>query len=63
MIFLVGRKRLELNIRELREASVFLPPFWKAAKLSSSMCLTVLGVLNDGCYNKANCQRGNKTSG
>ena len=37
--------------------------FWKAAKLSSSLCLTVLGVLKDGCYNKANCPRGNKTSG
>ena len=63
MIFSVDRKRLELNIRELRQASVFLPPFWKAAKLSSSLCLTVLGVLKDGCYNKANCPRGNKTSG
>lgn len=41
----------------------FLLPFWKAAKLSSSLCLAVLGVLNDGCYNKANCPRGNKTSG
>ena len=26
-------------IRELRQASVFLPPFWKAAKLSSSLYL------------------------
>ena len=60
--FSAGRKRLEHNIRELRQTSVFLPPFWKAVNLSSSLCLKVLGVLNDGCYNKATCPRGNKTS-
>ena len=44
MSFSVRRKRLDFDIRELREASVFLLPFWKAAKLFSCLCLAVLGV-------------------
>ena len=37
MIFVVPRKRLELNIRELRQANVFLPPFLAVSACSYTM--------------------------